>query len=369
MGSQDGSFLPWPTEGCEHAWWASGLGVKPSSCIKYLLKLIRTQCTIKSLSSYWNALGYRSPPPPPWILSKRNSQHSESIGKIRWGFRRRECGIPGWEEGRWFRTVTGEDSNVWNEGHPGPKWECGFWQSGKWADAYIFKNDNTLDLKIWGMALFKSDLHPIYISEQTAYCFHQGEISTHVYLMFPSKYLHFKAFWALSFRTVQNVAPGLLPDGPCYSRRPYHPARMAPNKRTAPLLRPMTQAQGHCNWDQSWWPNERWESQAAQSHSFHDSTSLHLMGFFTRFVDCAGVHRSLGAWSHGEISQVRLGPNGQNINPSASGLGQKTSTQNFLPQNFYSFIQQTIMEGLLCAGLQLGTGAKRINITNGAYIH
>lgn len=43
------------------------------------------------------------------------------------------------------------------------------------------------------MAFFKSDLGPIYISEQTAYCFHQGEISTHVYLMFPSKYLHFKA--------------------------------------------------------------------------------------------------------------------------------------------------------------------------------
>lgn len=28
-----------------------GLGAKSSSCIKYLLKLIRTQCTIKSLSS------------------------------------------------------------------------------------------------------------------------------------------------------------------------------------------------------------------------------------------------------------------------------------------------------------------------------
>lgn len=65
---------------------------------------------------------------------------------------------------------------------------------GRLPDACIFRNDTTLDLKIGDMAFFKSDRGPIYISEQTAYCFHQGEISTHVYLMFPSKYLHFKAF-------------------------------------------------------------------------------------------------------------------------------------------------------------------------------
>lgn len=74
------------------------------------------------------------------------------------------------------------------------KRKCGFRWAGKAAGHMYFRNDTTFDLKIGDMAFFKSDRGPIYISEQTAYCFHQGEISTHVYLMLPSKYLHFKAF-------------------------------------------------------------------------------------------------------------------------------------------------------------------------------
>lgn len=146
----------------------------------------------------------------------------------------------GWGGGVWHRIgnggggfgiFMGEDSNAWNEGHQERKRECGFRRVGRLPDAHIFRNDITLDLKIWDMAFFKSDLGPIYISEQTAYCFHQGEISTHVYLMFPSKYLHFKAFWALSFRAVQNVAPGLLPDGPCLQPKCIPPSQDDTPKR------------------------------------------------------------------------------------------------------------------------------------------
>lgn len=76
-------------------------------------------------------------------------------------------------------------------------------------------------------AFFKSHPGPIYISEQITYCFHQGEVSTHVYLMFPSKYLHFKACRAWSSRAVQNLAQGFSQTGHIYSRNPHLPIKMA----------------------------------------------------------------------------------------------------------------------------------------------
>lgn len=95
----------------------------------------------------------------------------------------RECSLQAWKWGDKCRVFVGEG------------WESrvGFWWGGKSVKS-IFWDTITLALKIRAMAFFKSHLDSIYISEQTAYCFHQGKISTHVYLMFPSKYLHFKAF-------------------------------------------------------------------------------------------------------------------------------------------------------------------------------
>lgn len=106
-------------------------------------------------------------------------------------------GISDPEEGRWFRIVTKQIAMPGMRGIQDPKggaWIQANGRMGRPPDVHNLRNDITLGLKRGDMAFFKSDLGPIYISEQTAYCFHQGEISTHVYLMFPSKYLHFKAF-------------------------------------------------------------------------------------------------------------------------------------------------------------------------------
>lgn len=67
--------------------------------------------------------------------------------------------------------------------------------------------------------------------------------------------------------------------GLVYSRNPYHPARMAPQKMAAPPLRPMTHPQECGSWEQSWWPDEGWEGQAAWSRGFCvGSASLPLVG-------------------------------------------------------------------------------------------
>lgn len=241
----------------------------------------------------------------PRILSKRNSEALREYWKNRMTAEAKGVWHSRLGRGEVLWTIMREDSNAWNEGHPGQKREYGFRRVERLPDAHIFRNDIILDLKIWDMAFFKSDLGPIYISEQTAYCFHQGKISTHVYLMFPSKYLHFKAFWALSFRAVQNVAPGLLPDGPCYSRNPYHPVRMAPNKRAAPPLRPMTYPPGHCHWTKAGSQMRAWRaSQPSHKASVWILPVFLLWFFFSSSLwtvdergDCAGLYRLLKAWS------------------------------------------------------------------------
>lgn len=102
-------FLPWLIRGHKQARPASRLEAKSSSCIKYLLKLIRTQCTIKSLSSQWNALGYGYF--SPWILSKKNSQALREYWKNYTGVEEGECGIPDWEEGGGLEQLQ-SDSNA-----------------------------------------------------------------------------------------------------------------------------------------------------------------------------------------------------------------------------------------------------------------
>lgn len=64
--------------------------------------------------------------------------------------------------------------------------------------------------------------------------------------------------WHLAFSQMGHV----------YSKNPYHPAGMAPQKRAAPPLRPITHPQECCSCKQSWWPDEGWEGQAAPSQSF-----------------------------------------------------------------------------------------------------
>lgn len=50
--------------------------------------------------------------------------------------------------GEAVRTVTGEESHAWNEGHPGPKGSVDSVGGGRLPDAHILRSDITLDLKI-----------------------------------------------------------------------------------------------------------------------------------------------------------------------------------------------------------------------------
>lgn len=158
--------------------------------------------------------------------------------------------------------------------------------------------------------------------------------------------------------------------GRVYCRNPYHPAGTAPRKGAAPPLRPTTHPQERGSWEQSWWPDEGREGQAAWSLGFcAGSARLPPVGDGVRPLRGLGRGRRpcgsaqiLGGLSWKEDRRGALGRGAVPARPGlnghrARGLDRMTSTTSSCPgTSIHSFTQQSLRA--LCAlRLKLETGA------------
>lgn len=127
-----------------------------SSCIKYLLTLIRTQCTIKSLSRRWHAFGYVPPLPalpPPRFYPK--------VLRENW---KNQMRLETQESSIVHEEAVELEYLWWKIGTRGParheNWSVDSSRERRRPDARIFWNVWTLDIKTRDMAFFKKRSRP-----------------------------------------------------------------------------------------------------------------------------------------------------------------------------------------------------------------